>query len=339
MSKHSNSEYTRKPLSEKVWKLGAFGVFLGLILVVIGGMSGAVYTGPENNHEKTEKENLELVRLKKEALTNKLLMNATKPAEHVVAEKSHETHGEEHHESKAHGEEAKSTSTFTMENRLWSNFLVMFLFILSIGAGSLFLVGLEHLVGAKWSTPLRRIVEILSFLLFPAMLLGLVIYFGGMNILYDAWVNNPTNDAMIAGKSGFLNKGAFLTRFLIVFAFWGFFYWFFTKNSKAQDTTRDQKYTRSSAKLAPIFIIFNAFAITMVAIDFIMTLSPKWFSTMFGVAYFGGSVMAALAANLFATVKLKENDYLHPQMKNDTFYSLAGLLFGFNCFWAYVSFC
>lgn len=346
MSKHSNSEYTRKPLSSVTRNLSILGLVVGLILVGIGVSVGEFYTGPENNHEKTEKEKLEVVRLKKEVLTNKLLLNKPKPADHSAVEKAHDktstehdSHGADAAHAGEHGHESKSKNTYTIENRVWANFLVMFLFVLSIGAGSLFLVGLEHLVGAKWSTPLRRIAEIFCFMLIPAFAFGLIIYLGGMNALYDAWVNNPTGDDIIKGKKGFLNPTAFFCRFLIVFAFWGFFYWFFNRNSKAQDTTRDQKYTRASAKLAPVFIIFNAFAITMIAIDFIMTLSPKWFSTMFGVAYFGGSVMAAIAANLFASVRLKENNYLHPQMKNDTFYSLAGLLFGFNCFWAYVSFC
>lgn len=334
MSKHSNQEYNRKSLSGSVIAKGFLCLGIGLAFVMIGLLIGEKYQAPENNHEKTEKQRIEKANQIKEALTNRLLGNKAKPA-HL--ENSANSHGEE--ASAHHGHPAAKPVPATIENRLWANFLVMFLFILSIGAGSLFLVGLEHLVGAKWSTPLRRIIEIFSFMIFPALIIGLIIYGFGMNTLYDAWVNNPTGDAMIKGKSGYLNKTWFLIRFAIVFIFWIAFYIFFINNSKKQDNTRDQKYTRLNNKFAPVFIIGFAFTISLLAIDWIMTLSPKWFSTMFGVAYFGGTVTAALAANLYATVKMKENGYLHPQMKNDTFYSLSGLMFGFNCFWAYVSFC
>ena len=339
MSKHSSNEYIRKPLDGSVIFKGTMCLVLGFILVLVGVLLGEVYQTPEKNHEKTEKQNIEIANRKKEELTNKLLLNSSKPAAHIETQAAHDNAEGTSHETAGHKGEIVAPIPATMGARIWANFLVMFLFITSVGVGSLFLIGLEHLVGAKWSTPLRRVTELLSFMIFPALILGLIVIFGGgMNILYDAWIN-PQGDTIILGKASYLNATWFSIRFLIIFSFWIFFYLFFIRNSKAQDTTRDQKYSRLSGKFAPVFIIGFAFTISLLAIDWIMTLSPKWFSTMFGVAYFGGTVTAALAANVFASVKMKENEYLHPQMENDTFYSLAGLMFGFNCFWAYVSFC
>ena len=339
MSKHSSQEYTRKPLGGGVLFKGLLCVIIGLVLVGIGFGNGEVYTTPKKDYAETDKQNIEIANRKKEELTNKLLLNGHKPAEHTATQEAHDKADGVHKAGGEHGEKAAEVKPSTMETRIWANFLIMFLFVSSIGAGSLFLVGLEHLVGAKWSSPIRRITEILSFMIFPAFVLGLIIIFGGgMGVVFDAWMH-PNGDPIILGKKAFLNEFVFICSYFAIFGFFAFFYFFFIKNSNAQDTTHDQKYTRSSAKWAPVFVIGFAFAISLLAINWIMTLSPKWFSTMFGVAYFGGTVMAALAASVFATVNMKENNYLHPKMTNDTFYSLAGLMFGFNCFWAYVSFC
>lgn len=342
MSKHSNQEYVRKPLGGGVIVKGAILLIVGVILVVIGFGGGSTYVGPIGDLEKFELQKVEYIAKKKEVLSNKLMMNKSEEETHGVKEKPAESehkkddHAKDSHAADGHG---PHSSEPTINTRLWANFLVMFLFVLSIGAGSLFLVGLDYLVGANWSTPLKRITEILCFMIFPAFILGLVIYLGGMDSIYSSWVNMDKSDKILVGKEKYLDKNWFLIRFVMVYIFWGIFYFFFINNSKKQDESKDQKYTALSGKFAPIFMIGFSFAITIVAIDWIMTLSPKWFSTMFGVAYFGGAVTAALAAIVYATVKMKENGYLHPKMKNDTFYSLAGLLFGFNCFWAYVSFC
>lgn len=341
MSKHSNQEYVKKPLGGGVIVKGAILLIIGIILVAIGVGNGTTYVAPATDLEKTELEKIELIAKKREILSNKLLGNKPEVETHSTKTDSHETVENKHEVKDGHvvDNHGAVKAEPNIKTRLWSNFLVMFLFVLSIGAGSLFLIGLDYLVGAKWSTPLKRITEIFSFMIFPAFILGMIIYMGGMESLYSSWLHPETTDKILKGKAVYLNKEWFLVRFIVVYIFWGIFYYFFINNSKKQDDSKDQKYTALSGKFAPIFIIGFSFAITVIAIDWIMTLSPKWFSTMFGVAYFGGTVTAALAAIVFTTVKMKENGYLHPRMKNDTFYSLAGLMFGFNCFWAYVSFC
>jgi hypothetical protein len=84
----------------------------------------------------------------------------------------------------------------------------------------------------------------------------------------------------------------------------------------------------------PVF----AYTITIIAIDWLMTLMPKWFSTIFGAYYFSGSVWCSLAAITFIAIKLKENGYLHPKVNSDHYYSLGTLLFAFTVFWAYIAF-
>jgi hypothetical protein len=116
------------------------------------------------------------------------------------------------------------------------------------------------------------------------------------------------------------------------------FYFFFIRNSKKQDTTKDQNLTRINIKLSAVFIPVFAISITLSAIDWLMSIEPHWFSTIYGVYFFAGTVVAALAAVTLATVLLKENGYLHPAITNDHLYSLGGLMFAFINFWAYIAF-
>jgi len=84
----------------------------------------------------------------------------------------------------------------------------------------------------------------------------------------------------------------------------------------------------------PLFVI----TITVIAIDWMMSLEPHWYSTIYGLYYFSGTVLAALAVNTFILIKLKEGDYLIKGISNDSFYSLGTLMFAFIIFWAYIGF-
>jgi len=124
----------------------------------------------------------------------------------------------------------------------------------------------------------------------------------------------------------------------VFFALWLLFYFLITKNSKKQDETKDQKLTSRNVKLSAVFMPVFALTITFASIDWIMSLNPHWFSTIFGVYYFTGTLLAGLAAGTFIIVQLNENGYLIKGLKKDHYYSLGALLFAFTNFWAYIAF-
>jgi len=119
---------------------------------------------------------------------------------------------------------------------------------------------------------------------------------------------------------------------------WSLFYFIITRNSRKQDVTKDQKLTRRNIKLSAVFIPVFAITISLAAIDWLMSIEPHWFSTIFGVYYFSGTVIAAIAAVTIATVYLKEHGYLHSRMTNDHLFSLGALQFAFINFWGYIAF-
>ncbi|MCX6149900.1 MAG: quinol:cytochrome C oxidoreductase [Ignavibacteriales bacterium] len=218
------------------------------------------------------------------------------------------------------------------------NLLIVFMFLMSIGVGSLFLVALEYIGGAVWSTPFRRISEFLSSILLILPVFAIPLLFNMQDLYHWTHIEAVQNDKVLQAKSPYLNTNFFLVRTIVFFGLWYLFYWLITKNSKLQDTTKDQNLTTKNVKIAAVFMPVFAITISFSSIDWMMSLEPHWYSTIFGVYYFSGTILAALAALTIIVVLLKENGYLHPSLIKDNYYSLGALLFAFINFWAYIAF-
>jgi hypothetical protein len=218
------------------------------------------------------------------------------------------------------------------------SYLAAFMFIVSIGIGSLFFVALEYIVNAEWSVPFRRIMEFLASAvpLFIILAIPLLLNIGTL----FHWSHNEVvaKDAVLQSKSPYLNVTFFLIRVAVIFLAWTFFYFVFTRNSRRQDTTFDQLLTKKNITFSGIFIPVFAITLTITAIDWMMSLEPHWFSTIFGVYYFAGTAWSALAAITLIAVLLTKKGYMHTGINNDHYYSLGTLLFAFTVFWGYIAF-
>jgi hypothetical protein len=218
------------------------------------------------------------------------------------------------------------------------NLLIIFMFIMSVGVGSLFLVALEYVAGAVWSTPYRRISEFLSVIIFILPFMAVILFFN-MHNLFE-WMNPSVvkADKVLQGKSSYLNLNFFILRTAIIIGVWFLFYWLIIRNSNIQDDTKDQKLTTKNIRISAIFLPLFALLLTVESIDWMMSLEPHWYSTIFGVYYFSGTVLAALAALTIVVVLLRENGFLNLGLTKDHYYSLGALLFAFTNFWAYIAF-
>lgn len=222
--------------------------------------------------------------------------------------------------------------------RSYYNYLIMYMFIVSISLGSLGLVSLEYITGAVWSTPFRRVSEFLSSAV-PFLIILVIPLIFGMHTLYH-WTHEETvlSDEILKSKSPYLNINFFIIRTVLFFLFWVIFYYIITKNSTKQDENGDVGYTKRNIKIsiafAPVFLI----TLTFTAIDFMMSLEPHWYSTIYGIYYFAGTIVSALSALVFASVKLLENGKFDSRISNRHFHSMGTLLFGMNIFWAYIAF-
>jgi hypothetical protein len=224
------------------------------------------------------------------------------------------------------------------------SYLVGWVFCLTIALGSLFFVLIQHLTKAAWSVVVRRIPEgllwtfpLLALLSFP------VIY--GMHDLYH-WTHHelfdpasPEYDRVIAGKEAFLNVPFFLIRLLFYFSAWTLLAYKLYSLSIRQDVTGEEdipaRLRKVSAWGLPLFAITTAFG----GIDLLMSLDPHWFSTMFGVYFFAGCFVGALATIAFTTLLVQgPGRMLSGVVTTEHHQDLGKLLFGFTVFWTYIAF-
>lgn len=229
-------------------------------------------------------------------------------------------------------------SFITDYNRATQNSVIIFTFLTSISIGSLFLVALEYIAGAVWSVPFRRISEIISFIIFLIPLFALPSLLNFHGVFHWSHQEAVANDKLLQVKAPYLNETFFIIRNIAIFLIWILFYKFLTGNSRKQDSTYDQKFTSNNIKLSAAFMPIFGISLTIIAIDWLMSLEPHWFSTIFGVYYFSGTILSALACLTLMVLYLNEKGLLVKGLTKDHYYSLGALMFAFINFWAYIAF-
>jgi hypothetical protein len=231
---------------------------------------------------------------------------------------------------------AAATGFVSGWDRFWANWNLWFLFLLTIGLGCLFIVALEHVVGAKWSVPLRRVPERLASLA-PLMGLAALLALVSLPVLYPWTIPKNLKDPAIGDKAVWLNVPFFAIRVVACVCLWMLAYRLFVSGSIRQDDDKDPRFNVRARRFAPVFMIIFGITITVVAFDWISSLEPAWYSDVFGVYVFAGTFLAGLAATTLAVLYLKARGRL-PGVEPDHLYNLGGFMFAFIVFWAYIGF-
>jgi hypothetical protein len=168
---------------------------------------------------------------------------------------------------------------------------------------------------------------------------------GGKRAFYE-WMKSEkkysetgkTDDHAWYAKRGYLNKGFWTVRWVFCFAIWGFFTWMLRKYSLEQDKTGAADCTRKCRVLAAVGIFVFAATLTIGVIDWMKGLEYQWFSTMFGVYYFAGSVWTSLITIYIISLFLKKIGPLRDVVQLSTLKDNATLFFAFTVFYAYIHF-
>jgi hypothetical protein len=222
-------------------------------------------------------------------------------------------------------------------DRFWASRIVWFLFLLTIGLGSLFVVALEHLIGGRWSVPLRRVPERLASLLLLVTPIALLALFS-LPTLFQRWSGpEAAQHAVVVAKAAWLNVPFFVTRVVICLLLWLVSYRILVGGSLRQDETKDPGLTVRARRFAPLFTAFFAVTVTVVGFDWISSLEPEWYSDVFGVYLFAGTFLAGLSAVSVGVVELRARGRL-PGVTTDHLYNLGALIFAFTVFWTYIAF-
>ena len=218
------------------------------------------------------------------------------------------------------------------------SWLVSFLFFLSLGLGGLFFVVIQYASQGSWGIVVRRIGESI-FATIPVMAALFLPLLLGMHHLFEWSVPGATDhDALLRWKSPFLNVPFFLIRAAIYFGAWSFIALMYYRLSRVQDATGDPRITARLRRFAGPAIIVLALTSSFASVDWIMSLTPHWYSTMFGVYFFSGAFVGFIALLSIAAVAMRRAGLLDTVITAEHLHDIGKFLFAFTAFWAYIAF-
>ncbi len=218
------------------------------------------------------------------------------------------------------------------------SWLVSFMFFLSLALGALFFVLIQYAAQGGWGIVLRRIGETV-FSTLPVMAALFVPLLLGLHDLYEwSHAGVTEHDALLRWKAPYLNVPFFLIRAAVYFGSWSFIAILYYRGSRGQDVTGDHRVSARLRRLAGPAIIVLALTQTFASIDWIMSLTPHWYSTIFGVYFFAGSFVGFIALLSVVAVAMRSAGLLDTVISPDHLHDVGKFLFAFTAFWAYIAF-
>jgi hypothetical protein len=254
-------------------------------------------------------------------------------------EHAHEAHG-----AVAHGgEHAAHGNDYNWMQRIWANLWVNSVYFTGISVVGAFFISYNYLAQAGWSSVFKRIPEAMpAFLPVTGAIMIATFIFAGDQIFH--WrhhgIMDPTSehyDAIIAGKSGFLNFPFALGRYIFYFVAW-YGLWRILRNlSLKEDEIGGLESYEKGIKFGTMFLVIFAVTSSTSAWDFVMSIDTHWFSTMFGWYTLASWHVSGLAVITLTVVLLKERGYLKA-VSESHLHDLGKFCFAFTIFWTYVWF-
>jgi hypothetical protein len=257
------------------------------------------------------------------------------------------------------------------------SYLYGFVTVMTIWLGSVFFVLVQHLTGSGWSVSVRRASEffVSGVVVLPFLFAPLIPNF---KTLYPWWSADKNGvaeaqehaepaakaeaaahphasgaveaaagehgphqlieEATLAKKGPFLNHSFFFIRMALYFVIWLWLGLRLFRYSTSQDATGDKQWTVKLQGMAPAATILFALSLTFAGFDWIMSLEPGWYSTMFGVRIFATSAVTSFACIILVTLGWKSAGLVKNEINTEHYHDLGKLMFGFLVFWAYISF-
>lgn len=219
--------------------------------------------------------------------------------------------------------------------RTWPNLLLDGFYFLSLAVSALFFLATQRLSGARWSATLRRVPEAMMSAVPVGAVLMLVVFFG-RHWIYP-WANGSALEELhIGGRGDYLQVPFVFVRMLIVLVLWTVFAWIFRRTSLAQDRGNGLVHHNRLNQISAVFMVVFALSFTAGSFDWLISLEPSWFSTIYAIYVFAGCFVVGLAAITLAVVILRERFPAVELASEDQLHDLGKLLFAFSTFWAYI---
>ncbi|HUY34543.1 MAG TPA: hypothetical protein VMV69_17490 [Pirellulales bacterium] len=217
-------------------------------------------------------------------------------------------------------------------------YLTAFMFWLGISLGCLALALLHGLTGGGWGLTVRRVVEA-GYQTLPILALLFAPLFFGVQRIYE-WADPSVmeHDALLHLKAGYLNVDGFHTRAIVCLAVWIVVGFLLDRLSPDEHSAGDSPRGRRLQCVSGLGFIAYALTLTVAAVDWVMSLEPHWYSSMYGLIYLAGQAVSGLSLAIVVVVSLDDRGLLARRVSAQRSNDLGNLLLAFVMFWAYTAF-
>jgi hypothetical protein len=225
--------------------------------------------------------------------------------------------------------------------RTWGAVLIAAAFVVGLGAGALSLLAMLHAAAAGWHSVLRRVPEAMAGTLPLGAGLIALVALGARHIYHWSHEEAVLHDAVLQAKAPWLNMTGFAVRSAAYLALWYGGYALLRRLSRVQDEGAagdPVQAARSARGVSAVFLALFGVSFSFASVDWLMSVEPHWFSTMFPWYQFAGALLSALAAACILTVVLRRRGVL-PEVGPSHLHDLGKLTFAMSSFWAYLWFC
>ncbi len=224
------------------------------------------------------------------------------------------------------------------KERLLPSYLVGFMYWLTFALGGLFFVIVHYVVRSGWSVVVRRLAEHVMMTLPLFAVLFVPIALGIHDLYHWSHADAVAHDPILQHKQVWLNQGAFLFRAVVYLAIWCGFAYFLRRLSMRQDLSGDLDITRRLQRWSALGAVLFAITFNFAVFDWLMSLEPHWFSTVYGVYIFAGTAIAIYSFLILLSLALQRDGLLKGLVTEEHYHDMAKLLFAFIVFWAYIGF-
>ncbi|MBI2839180.1 MAG: hypothetical protein HYX75_12760, partial [Acidobacteria bacterium] len=228
---------------------------------------------------------------------------------------------------------------FIDPHRTWPNFLIASYYLLSLGLAGLFFIAVQYVGKGVWSTVFRRVPEAMTSVLVPVGALLLLAVGLGAHTMYE-WTHHEAiaQSHVLQAKTGWLSLPFFLARSVLYLLIWIGFARAIVSNSRRQDEDGSLEHTVKNTRNSAIFLVAFAITFAVATFDWIMSVQPHWFSTIFGLYNFAGLFVNGLATMSILVIVLRRSGAFRGIINDQHLHDLGKYVFAFTTFWAYLWF-
>ena len=233
-----------------------------------------------------------------------------------------------------------------LQNKPWAALYVACIFFMLLSLGALAFYAIQQVAQAGWSPVLFRVMQGITAYLLPGSIIFFILLLASglhLNHLF-VWMNegitvvgHENYDKLIAGKSGYLNVPFWIIRAVFFLTVWNLYRYYSRKNCLAQDESNDNSFYKKNFKLSAAFLVFFIVSESIMSWDWIMSVDPHWFSTLFGWYVFASFFVSGITTIQMVTLYLKSKGYLE-NVNSSHIHDLSKFMFGISVFWTYLWF-